>query len=154
MFNTRRMKTFDWYLAWFMVFLQFSMLGLLIYTGPLMPSNIWSIIMILAGAFVGLWAIYTIRLGNLSIMPYVKEGGTMIAKGPYKYVRHPMYTGLILIAWALVIEHFTVGRAIFALLLTIALIVKLHIEETYLKKAFGLYSEYTKITRKLFPFIY
>lgn len=154
MFNTRRMRTPDWYLAWSMVILQFMMIGLLLFTGPLIPHKLWALVLLIIGGFIGLWAIYTIRLGNLSITPYVKEGGTMVAKGPYKFIRHPMYTGLILISWSLVGGYFTVYRMIFALVLTIALVVKLHLEEVYLKRAFGPYSEYTRKTKKLIPFIY
>lgn len=154
MFNTRRMRTFDWYLAWSMVIIQFTMLGLLIFTGPLFPDKWWAIALFVAGAFLGLWAIYTIRLGNLSILPYVKEGGKMVAKGPYRFIRHPMYTGLILIGWALVGGHFTPLRLTFALILSIALIIKLHLEEEYLKKSFQPYHEYSKKTKKLIPFVY
>lgn len=154
MFNTRRMRTPDWYLAWSMVILQFTMLGLLIFTGPVMPNNWWVVLMMVLGGLLGLWAIYTIRLGNLSISPYVREGGTMVAKGPYRFIRHPMYTGLILIAWALVVNYYTSTRLLFALILTTALVIKLHLEEMYLKKSFQPYSEYTTKTKKLIPFIY
>lgn len=154
MFNTRRMRTPDWYLAWSMVILQFTMLGLLIFTGPIVPGKWWALLLMVMGGFTGLWAIWTIRLGNLSIMPYVKEGGKMVAKGPYQFIRHPMYTGLILIAWALVGGYYTPTRLIFAIVLTLALVIKLHLEETYLKKAFQPYSEYTRQTKKLIPFIW
>ncbi len=154
MFNTRRMRTPDWYLAWSMVVLQFLMLGLIVFTGPLIPGNWWSVAIMIPGGFLGLWAIYTIRLGNLSVSPYVKDGGYMVAKGPYRFIRHPMYTGLILISWALVAGHFSTIRLIFVLILTVALVVKLHLEEEYLKKSFQPYSDYIKRTKKLIPFIW
>lgn len=154
MFNTRRMRTPDWYLAWSMVILQFTMLGILIFTGPVIPNNLWSLLMVVMGGLLGLWAIYTIRLGNLSILPYVKDGGIMVAKGPYRFIRHPMYTGLILIAWALVVNYYTPARLLFALILTTALVIKLHLEEVYLKRSFQPYNEYTRKTKKLIPFVY
>lgn len=154
MFNTRRMRTPDWYLAWSMVILQFTMLGLLVFTGPLIPGNWWAILLLMLGGFVGLWAIYTIRLGNLSASPYVKVGGYMVAKGPYRFIRHPMYTGLILVSWALVAGHFTTYRLIFALILTTALVIKLNLEEEYLKKSFEPYTDYIRKTKKLIPFIW
>lgn len=154
MFNTRRMRTPDWYLAWSMVLLQFTMLGLILLTGPILPGKWWSVLLMIAGGLTGLWAIWTIRLGNLSIMPYVKNGGKMVAKGPYRYVRHPMYTGLILVAWALVSNFYTPTRLIFATILTLALVIKLHLEETYLRKAFEPYADYSKQTKKLIPFIW
>ncbi len=154
MFNTRRMRTPDWYLAWLMVFIQFAMLGLLLFTGPVLPTNWWVALIMIIGAFLGLWSIYTLRLGNLNIAPHVREGGTMIAKGPYRFIRHPMYTGLILISWALVGNLPTIARILFALTLTISLIIKLHIEEQYLRMSFPSYSEYIAKTKKLIPFIW
>lgn len=154
MFNTRRMRTTDWYIAWSMVILQFSMLGLLVFTGPLIPGNLWALSMMIIGGLIGLWAIYTIRLGNLSVSPYVREGGYMVAKGPYRFIRHPMYTGLILVSWAFVIGHYSSYRLIFVLILTSALIIKLHLEEEYLKKSFQPYSDYIKKTKKLIPFVW
>lgn len=144
----------DWLLTWSMVFLQFIALGLIIFTGPLIKIAWWAHLIVLVGVFIGLWAIYTIRLGNFNISPYVKEGGIMVAKGPYRYIRHPMYTGLILISYALVAAHFTPLRLLFVILLTLALVVKLHLEEKLLKKAFQPYKEYTKKTKKLIPFIW
>lgn len=154
MFNTRRMKTPDWYLAWLMVFLQFTMIGLIIFTGPIFPTKWWSIMMLVIGALIGIWSIYTLRLGNLNLTPHVREGGSLVAKGPYRFIRHPMYTGLIIIAWAFVGNFPTTLRIIFAVVLTISLVIKLHLEEQYLKLSFPLYSEYISKTKKLIPFIW
>jgi protein-S-isoprenylcysteine O-methyltransferase Ste14 len=137
-----------------MVILQFTMLGLLFFTGPVITHRWYAILLMFIGGLVGLWAIWTITLGNLSIMPYVKEGGKMVAKGPYRFIRHPMYTGLILVGWGLVLGYYTPLRLVFVLILTLALVIKLHLEETYLKKAFQPYSEYTRQTKKLIPFIW
>lgn len=154
MFNTRRMRMPDWLLTWTMVILQFSMLGLLLFTGPILPRETASLVLYIIGGIIILWAIQSIRLGNLSILPFVREGGYMVAKGPYKYIRHPMYTGLIFIAWGLVANEITILRILCALVLTLVLIVKLHVEEEYLKRSFPPYLDYQKRTKKLFPFIY
>ncbi len=154
MFNTRRMHLPDWLLTWSLVILQFTMLGILLFTGPVIPRPTASWVLVIIGSVIILWAIQSIRLGNLSILPFVREGGYMVAKGPYKYIRHPMYTGLIFIAWGLVANEITVLRTICALILTLVLIVKLQIEEEYLKKSFPPYQEYQQRTKRLFPFIY
>jgi protein-S-isoprenylcysteine O-methyltransferase Ste14 len=38
--------------------------------------------------------------------------------------------------------------------LTLVLVVKLHLEESYLKKAFIAYLEYTRTSKKLIPFVW
>ncbi len=154
MFNTTRMGLRRSLLAWLLVFLQFLFIGLVLISSPVTHLQWWVIAMIILGVAVGLWAIQTIRLGNFNISPLLKPGGIMIAHGPYHFVRHPMYTAILLVCWPLVIGHFSWWRLGFVLTLTLVLVVKLHLEESYLKKAFVAYREYTRTSRKLIPFVW
>lgn len=154
MFNTTRMGRRKSYIAWLLVFLQFLLIGLIVITSPLTSLKIWVIGFILAGIALGLYSIYTIRIGNFNITPHVKPYGKLIAHGPYRIMRHPMYTAILITIWPMVAGHFSYPRLAFAILLTIVLIIKLHIEEGYLKKAFIPYLEYTRHTYKLIPFIW
>lgn len=154
MFNTTRMGLRRSLLAWLLVFLQFLFIGLVLISSPVTQLKWWVIVFILLGVVLGLWAIQTIRLGNFNISPLLKPGGIMIASGPYHFVRHPMYTAILLVCWPLVIGHFSWWRLGFVLALTLVLVVKLHIEESYLKKAFIAYCEYSRISKKLIPFVW
>lgn len=154
MFNTTRMGKRRSYLAWILVFMQFLLIGLILLTSPVTNLKLWVIGFILAGIALGLYAIYTIRIGNFNISPHVKPHGRMVAHGPYRLMRHPMYTAILLTIWPMVAGHFSYTRLAFAIALTIVLVVKLHIEEDYLKKAFIPYREYTRKTFKLIPFIW
>ncbi len=96
-----------------------------------------------------------LRLGaNLSALPYPKPESTFVENGPYRIVRHPMYSGAILIAfgWAFVIHNW--------LALGIALVVfvffdfKSRREEAWLKEKFQGYAAYQQRVRKLVPLLY
>lgn len=137
-----------------LVMLQFLFIGLIVVTSPLLHLKLWVILFILAGIALGLYAIQTIRLGNFNISPHVKPNGRLIAHGPYRLVRHPMYTAILLTCWPMAIGHFSYLRLGFVVGLTLVLIAKLHIEEQYLTKAFDAYREYTRTSKKLIPFIY
>ena len=154
MFNTTRMGRRKSYLAWFLVLLQFLFIGLILISSPVTQLKIWVILFILAGIGLGLYSIQTIRLGNFNISPHVKPTGKLIAHGPYRLIRHPMFTAILITCWPLVLGHFSYLKLGFVAGLTIVLIVKLHIEEQYLKLAFPAYLEYTKKKKKLIPFIY
>ena len=154
MFNTTRMGLHRSLMAWLLVILQFLFIGLVVVSSPVTQLKWWVIVFIILGVLLGLWAIQTIRLGNFNISPLPKPGGLMIASGPYHFVRHPMYTGILLVCWPLVIGHFSWWRLGFVLALTLVLVVKLHIEESYLKKAFIAYREYTRTSKKLIPFVW
>ena len=154
MFNTTRRGRGRSYLAWLLVFMQFLLIGLIVITSPLTSLKMWVIGSILAGIALGLYSIYTIRIGNFNITPLVKPFGKLIAHGPYRVMRHPMYTAILITIWPMVAGHFSYLRLAFAVLLTFVLIIKLHIEEDYLKKAFIPYLEYSRHTYKLIPFIW
>jgi protein-S-isoprenylcysteine O-methyltransferase Ste14 len=154
MFNTTRLGRRKSYLAWLLVMFQFLFIGIILLTSPLTNLKLWVILFILLGIALGLYAIYTIRIGNFNISPHVKPDGIMIAHGPYRFIRHPMYTAILVTCWPLVLGHFDYIRLICVIGLTIVLIVKLHIEEQYLTQAFGAYREYTGTSKKLIPFIW
>lgn len=154
MFNTTRLGKRNWLIAWILVGFQFLLIGLIVLTSPLLNLKSWVIVSAVIGIALGLYAIQTIRLGNFNISPYVKANGKLIAHGPYRLVRHPMYTAILVTCWPLVLGHFSYQRLAFVIGLTLVLIIKLHIEEHYLKRAFPTYLEYTRISKKLIPFIY
>ena len=137
MFNTTRLGRRKSYLAWLLVMFQFLFIGVIVLTSPLTNLKLWVILFILLGIALGLYAIYTIRIGNFNISPHVKPDGIMIAHGPYRFIRHPMYTAILITCWPLVLGHFSYKRLLCVIGLTIVLIVKLHIEEQYLTQAFG-----------------
>jgi len=95
------------------------------------------------------------KLGsNLTAVPRPKDSGTLVQTGPYAIVRHPMYSGAILIAfgWALhAMGWLTLGyAAIFALFFD----VKSRREERWLAARYPGYADYQRRVRKLIPFLY
>lgn len=45
---------------------------------------------------LGLWALSTNRPGNFNIRPQPRDGAVFVHRGPYRWVRHPMYSALLL----------------------------------------------------------
>lgn len=136
------------------VFLQFLFLGIIAFTGPIIPKNPLEILILATGIFLGLWAMGTMQIGNFNIVPDVPQNGKMVTKGPYKYIRHPMYSAVLLVALSLVLNHFTLLRMIFWIVLLTDLILKIAYEEKLLSQHYREYSQYQQRTRRLFPFIY
>lgn len=50
--------------------------------------------LILAGASIALaiWTLVHNQPGNFNIRPTPKTWGTLVTTGPYRWIRHPMYT--------------------------------------------------------------
>lgn len=79
----------------------------------------------------------------------------IIQTGPYKYIRHPSYTGLLLelSGTALALSNIISFTLTITFLLP-ALIYRIKIEEKFLSKNFKSYQKYKLKTKKLIPFIY
>ncbi len=122
----------------------------------LLPRNIgWAMVCLATAGFLFAWwaRIYLGRLWSGSITR--KEGHRVVDTGPYRFVRHPIYTGIIAagIATAAVNGN---GRSIAgALLLIIGYWLKARIEERFLRAELGAeaYDAYARKTAMLIPFV-
>lgn len=140
--------------SYFLVFIQFLFISLLaVYVNS---NNLGFIqyLFIFTGLWIGLWAIFVMRKSKLRITPDVARGATLIKKGPYKYLRHPMYTSVLLVCFGLLLSNFYQTTTTFFILLLTALSFKIKYEEIQLNKNFEEYKKYSKKTKKLIPFIY
>lgn len=91
---------------------------------------------------------------NLSVLPYPKAGATLVRGGPYRLVRHPIYSGLILGAFGWALLHRSVITLGAAALLLVFFDVKARREERWLARVDPAYDSYRQRVRKLIPFVY
>lgn len=127
--------------------------------GPLqrrfVPQDEWiawaGITLTWAGTAIAIWARYSIG-EYWSARVTLKEGHRLIRSGPYAYVRHPIYTGMLLgcVGAALVVGEW---RGVVAVLLLLAAHSRKALrEESLLTQEFGdEYIAYRRSTGFLFP---
>ena len=105
------------------------------------------------GAIIAIWSRYLLGK-NWSLSVQKKADHELIQTGPYQWVRHPIYTGLLFmfIGNGIIVGDY---RAIIAVLLVaVSLWFKLKKEEGVLIAAFGIaYEEYRDRTKALIPFV-
>jgi protein-S-isoprenylcysteine O-methyltransferase Ste14 len=107
---------------------------------------------LLAGVALAVWA--RVHLGrNWSGTVTVKQDHELIRSGPYGYVRHPIYTGLIAGLIGTAICSGTLRAAIGVAIISAALYVKSRTEERFMRETFpGQYERYRAAVPALVPF--
>lgn len=86
----------------------------------------------------------------------VQPNSQLIRSGPYRFIRHPMYSAAVLWAagWPLIIGSIT-GAVVTGLILLPALIARMKREEAGLHKEFGQeYDSYCADTWRMFPSLF
>lgn len=147
------------------VIAQFVVLGLIALAPPTLPGlPEWSSSFRTVGTFTGgllllcgtvLAAAGTFGLGR-NLTPFIipKDGSVLLENGAYSIVRHPIYAGLLQMAfgWGLWTHGWlTLG---YGLLLFVIFDLKSRREEQFLLKLFPGYAAYANRVKRLIPFLY
>jgi len=105
------------------------------------------------GLLTSLWA--RMALGrDWSSVVVLKVGQELVQAGPYRFVRHPIYSGMTLMFAAIVLLVGRVAGILAMCLFVYSFVLKLRREERMMLKQFPTtYPEYMKKTKRLVPFI-
>ncbi len=150
----------EWY-----VVVQFVLFALIFFVPLLAPSLVewpdpWDLVGVGLGLVLALIGGLTALAGvmslgtNLAAVPYPREDAALVEKGAFRFVRHPIYSGIILgsFGWGLL------TNSLFALLLAMVLFIffdlKSRREEQWLSEKYADYTAYQARVRKLIPLIY
>ena len=93
----------------------------------------WELGIILAGGVLGLWALAAMPLRQMRIVPEVHPRGRLVRAGPYRLIRHPMYSAVLLVAFGLLATNPVPVRLAMGFALAVILAVKLVREERMLR---------------------
>ena len=107
-----------------------------------------------AGLLFAWWA--RIHLGRLWSDRVVRKAGHhVVDTGPYRLVRHPIYSGLILAALSTAVQKGTALALLGVVLVTLAFWIKARREERFLRAELGAdaYESYARKTAMLAPFV-
>lgn len=140
--------------SYLLVFIQFAAILAILVTGPVWANATGLRLLELAGIALGGWALIAMQLANLHILPDVRPNAQLVQRGPYRFIRHPMYSALLLTTLALVLDSVSWLRLSVWLVLLVDLLVKLHYEERLLAAHYSGYATYQQQTKRLLPLIY
>ena len=109
--------------------------------------------LLLAGLFFAIAARLHLG-GNWSGTVTLKQDHTLTRSGPYRFVRHPIYTGILLAIFGNGVIALGEWRGVVALaLVTAAFLRKIQIEERFMQEQFGeAYTRYRQEVPALIPY--
>lgn len=97
-----------------------------------------------------LGAAFSLR-SSLTAMPIPKTDGKMTRQGLYRFVRHPMYTSVLLFSLGIALYYGSPYKYLLVALLTTLLYFKSAYEEKFLSEKYTDYSKYAASTPRFLP---
>lgn len=108
----------------------------------------------LASVALAAWTLAHNRPGNFNIRPAPKAQGHLITTGPYQWIRHPMYTSVLLGAAALAwTSSPRIGWAAWSALV-IVLLLKSTLEERWMREKHPGYAAYLLSSKRFVPWLF
>jgi protein-S-isoprenylcysteine O-methyltransferase Ste14 len=123
----------------------------------LTPHTIWTewiaAGVCVTGLGIAIWSRRTLA-DNWSSDVRFKQGHELMQTGPYRFVRHPIYTGVLLMCFTLAIQFGRLHCWLGALIIVLGVWIKLKQEETVMLQHFPEYAAYRKRVKALVPFVF
>lgn len=142
------------------LFVGIQMLLFIAYVLPLgwvffaLPASIRQLALCISMLGFGTVILAILQLNtNLTPFPSPKTNSTLIKTGLYKYVRHPIYTGIVFFTGGLGVYFENLWKTIIAVALLLLFYFKSVYEENLLLNKFAEYEQYKKHTGRFLPFL-
>ena len=111
------------------------------------------VVLCVFGLLVAIWSRRTLA-GNWSSDVIFRQGHELVETGPYRFVRHPIYTGILLMFFGSAMQNGRLHSWLGFLILCIGFWIKLQQEESLMLRHFpGEYPAYQKRVKALMPFL-
>jgi protein-S-isoprenylcysteine O-methyltransferase Ste14 len=80
--------------------------------------------------------------------------GGLVTTGPYRYIRHPIYTAACLFGLGGVVAHWSLRSVGLGVLLFLGGLARMVCEERLVKQSYPEYLEYSKATKRMVPYVF
>jgi protein-S-isoprenylcysteine O-methyltransferase Ste14 len=119
-----------------------------------LPVALAGFAIVIFGVAFTIWARLTLG-NNWSGTATIKQDHTLIRRGPYSIVRHPIYTGLLIAMLGTALQRGFIHNFLSLPILAVGFWLKVMIEEQIMIQRFGdEYLRYRREVRALAPFIF
>ena len=135
-----------------LMLMALAFVGLLV-RGTFFSSQPVVIIVEVAAVALMLWVRLTFGRRSLNAAANPKAGG-LVTTGPYRYIRHPIYTAACLFGWSGILAHWSLTNVLLGALLIAGAVARMLCEERLIIEVYPEYRDYTRATRRMVPYIF
>lgn len=136
-----------------LVLAQFASIAVLLFGGG-WQLPWWGLVLFALGLLVFAWAVASLGAHNFTVLPAPRVGNTLTNAGIYRFLRHPMYTAVLLCGIAVSFGAPSVPRWIALAVCAVVLVIKVRYEEALLTTRYSDYPERMKGVARLVPFVW
>ena len=129
-----------------------GLLGSLV-TGTLFSSSPLVISVQVLALVLFLWARVTFGRRSYHVVADPTKGG-LVTGGPYRYIRHPIYSAFCLFTWAGVAAHWSWSAGLFGGLVLASALLRIFCEESLVAARYPEYAQYSATTWRMIPYVY
>lgn len=130
-----------------------SGIAALIVTKTIVSTFLPAIVAQVAAFALMLWARRTFGRRSFHLSADPTDGG-LVTTGPYRFVRHPIYTAVCIFVWAALLGSPSIQTLLFAVLVTIGAVIRIFCEEHSLVRQYPEYKSYSRKTKRMIPFVF
>ncbi len=106
-------------------------------------------------AAVALMAWARLTCGRRSFHPAAEATGDgLVTTGPYRFIRHPIYTAACVFCWAGVLANLALMPFAAGVLLLMGVVIRVFAEERLLIDRYPGYRNYAKGTKRMLPYLF
>ena len=98
------------------------------------------------------WARRSFPQGTFRVVA-APGAASIIRRGPYRLIRHPMYSAVLLFIWAGILSHRSLWTLTLGVIVTLVVSRRLIVEERLLRTRYPEYAEYARATKTVIPFV-
>lgn len=112
-------------------------------------------VLIVVGLLLVGWAVVALQPARaFTVLPQPRADGALVETGPFRFIRHPVYSGLILAGIGATMARESLAAGVATIALAIVLDLKRRREEQWLVGRYPAYPSYRARVKALIPFVY
>jgi protein-S-isoprenylcysteine O-methyltransferase Ste14 len=129
-----------------------SAIAVLAATGNLFAASAPAIAFQVIAVALSIWSRRSFPNGTFRVGA-APGGASIIRRGPYRVIRHPMYAAVLLFIWAAALSHPSLLPVAVATVVTLTVAIRVVTEERLLRARYPDYVDYARSTKAIVPFI-